>query len=86
MAAQKSKKSNLPQLNERKISSSEEPTGFNGDRDADKAGAGDELYGMIFHAYDGKVTNYVRLGNPVAYHTLLLPMARMRRLAFCCLD
>lgn len=55
MAAQAEKKNKgLPQLQERKIDTTEKPDGVRFDRDADHGGAVDEMYGMIFHDYDGK--------------------------------
>ena len=51
-----SKKSGFPAKKQpRKLESTEAPAGVRVDRNADGAGKTDEMYGMIFKAYDGKV-------------------------------
>jgi len=53
MKQQSEKNASLPSFNERKIEDSGE--GFKVNRDTEKStGSTDELYGMVFHAYDGK--------------------------------
>jgi plasminogen activator inhibitor 1 RNA-binding protein len=51
-----SKKSGFPAKKQpRKLESTEAPAGVRVDRNADGAGKTDEMYGMIFKAYDGKI-------------------------------